>query len=403
MVVPPSEPKNKAIKLTKKALDGFMEEVFTNDEFPVVRQCECDKRLRVVRTKTGMSLAVQLNFDNSRYYRTFGRYPDLKPAIFKAEASDYIASIVNRRFSQYGGVTLAQVLADVVVPYSETCHKDSQTFIKRASLLVERYANDDVHNFEVQKIVSTLNWLRESVCEVTVARYLAVFSKFFNLAIDFNFTDSNPCKSIPKPKENAPRDRVLSATELIALIEGALKYRNPVMAYSVLLCLFTGQRQGNIRAIELSWISSDLSTIRFPDTKSGKPLTVFTSRIAQEIIRMALPYSDGKYLFPGAKSNTHIGKPTRFIEAMRKYVTKQTGISEYWRAHDLRSCWGTMQAQVSGGDLSLVQLTLGHADLKTSRIYINPNKERLTQSSNDTSVALLGCDSLAQFMKNREE
>ena len=402
MVVPTSKPKNKTIKLTKKALDSFLIEEFDKSEIPVSRQFECDRRLRAVRNSRGLSLAVQINFNRQRHYCTFGQYPDLSIREFKAAASDYIAEIVNRRLSPYGGLTLAQLMADVVEPYSREYHKDSHTFLNRVNVLVKRYSNDQVHNFEAHKIVSTLNWLRTSVTEPTLARYRAAFSKFFSLAIDYNLTNVNPCKRIPKPKENPPRTRVLSPAELAAFIEGALKYSNPVVALSVLLCLFTGQRQGNVRAIELSWISDDLSTITFPDTKSGRPLTVYTSTIAQEIINMALPYSDGKYLFPGAKPDTHIGKPTRFIEAMRKYVTKQTGVTEYWRAHDLRHNWASMQSQVSD-DLALVQETLGHADLNTTRIYINPNKDRLTQSSNDTSKALLGCDSLAQFIKNHEE
>ena len=402
MVVPPSKPKNKTIKLTKKALDSFMEEVFDDSAFPVTRQYEFDKRLLAVRRKNGISLAVQINFNSKRCYRTFGRYPDLSPSTFKSIASEYIASIVNGSYAPFPFTSLSQFMTYAVIPHSSAVHKDSRTFIKRVNVLVQQYPDCAVHGFEPVKIVSVLNALSDQVSQPTVARYLAAFSKLFSLAVDLGMTDVNPCKRIPKPKESPPRTRVLSPAELAAFIEGALKYSNPVVALSVLLCLFTGQRQGNVRAIQLSWISNDLSTITFPDTKSGRPLTVYTSTIAQEIINMALPYSDGKYLFPGAKPDTHIGKPTRFIEAMRKYVTKQTGVTEYWRAHDLRHNWASMQSQVSG-DLALVQETLGHADLNTTRIYINPNKDRLTQSSNDTSKALLGCDSLAQFIKSHEE
>ena len=361
-----------------------------------------DKRKLVIVRKTCTSLAVQMRHKNQEYFHTFGHVPDLSWNEFDKQASDFIADVLNGRINSPSNMTLRQYYLDLVLPMSRLEHKDTTGFQQRIETLLDAYGDFKLSAVEKRHIIALLNDLAEGRETSTLARYLAGYSKFFSLAVDIDLLDRNPCKGIKRPKENPSRTRILSQEEIIALIEGIFTYKNSTMALSVLLCLFTGQRQGNIRSIELSWFNSDFTQVRFPTSKSGKPITVYLSPIAIEVVKLALKYSDITFLFPSHISGQHIGKPTRCIAFLRKFISDKTGINDHWYAHDLRRTFATTQS-VTCGDLNIVRQTLGHADLKTTLIYALNTDERLVQANTDTAETLLGGTSLTSFINNLEE
>ena len=361
-----------------------------------------DKRKLVIVRKTCTSLAVDMRYKNQHYYKTFGHVPDLKWNEFDKQASDFIADVLNGRITSPSNMTLRKYYFDLVLPMSLLEHKDSGGFQQRVATLLDAYGDFKLSTVEKRHIITLLNELADGRETSTLARYLAGYSKFFSLAVDIDLIDKNPCKGIKRPKENPSRTRILSPEEVTALIEGIFTYKNPTMALSVLLCLFTGQRQGNIRSIELSWFNDDFTQVRFPTSKSGKPITVYLSPIAIEVIKLALKYSDSTFLFPSHIQGQHIGKPTRCIAYLRKFITNKTGIADHWYAHDLRRTFATTQS-VTCGDLNIVRQTLGHADLKTTLIYALNTNDRLVQANTDTAKTLLGGSSLTSFINNLEE
>mgnify|MGYP003632612128 CR=1 FL=1 len=361
-----------------------------------------DKRKLVIVRRTCTALAVNMRHKNKNYFKTFGHVPDLKWKEFDKQASDFIADVLNDRINSVSNITLRQHYLDMVLPMSIVEHKDTKGFQQRLETLLDAYGDYKLSAVEKHHIVKLLNELTEGRETSTLARYLAAYSRFFSTAVDNGLLERNPCKGIKRPKENPSRTRLIAQEEVRALIEGVFTYKNQTMALSVLLCLFSGQRQGNIRSIELSWFNSDYTQLRFPTSKSGKPLTVYLSPIAIEIVKLALKYSDGTYLFPSHIPNQHIGKPTRCITYLRKFITDKTGITEHWYAHDLRKRFATSQMQACG-DLNIVREMLGHADLKTTLIYTLTNNERLVQANTNTAESLLGCSSLTSFIKNLEE
>lgn len=361
-----------------------------------------DKRKLVIVRKTCTSLAVQMRYKNKDYFHTFGHVPDLKWNEFDKQASNFIADVLNDRINSPSNMTLRQYYLDMVLPMSRMEHKDSEGFQQRITTLLDAYGDFKLSAVEKRHIIALLNEITEGRETSTVARYLAGYSKFFSLAVDIDLLDRNPCRGIKRPKENPSRTRILSKEEVTALIEGIFTYINPRVSLSVLLCLFTGQRQGNIRSIKLSWFNRDFTQVIFPTSKSGKPITVYLSPIAIEVVKLALKCSDGTFLFPSHIQGQHIGKPTRCIAFLRKFITDKTGITDHWYAHDLRRTFATTQS-VTCGDLNIVRQTLGHADLKTTLIYALNTNDRLVQANTDTTETLLGGTSLTSFINNLEE
>jgi len=359
-------------------------------------------RIFITSNRYNHAVSIKVNVDNTRHQFTVGRYPDESWPVLHTKAVKKISELLDGGYKSLSGKTVEAFYYEVVKPLSDLEHKDSYGFQLRLKPIIEAYGKFELSKVKRSHVTALLAALQEGRKSPTLKRFLAVFNRFFSLAIEHEYIVHNPCKNIKRPKDNPPRTRTFSTEELEAFLEGAFQYKNPVMAYSVLLCLFTGQRQGNVRSIELSWFSKDYSTLTFPDSKSGKSIVVQLSQVAIELVKMSLPFSDGKYLFPSHIAGQYIGKPTRFINAMRNYITAKTSISEYWCAHDLRHQFSTTLAQVSG-DLSIVRDVLGHADIRTTMIYVNPQKERIATANNKAANTLLGSRKLSSFIKKNEE
>lgn len=361
-----------------------------------------NRRIFITPNLHNHAVSIKVNVDNIRHQVTVGHYPDDSWPVLHTRAVTKISELLNGERKPLSGKTIEDFYYEIVKPLSDLEHKDSYGFQLRLKPLLEAFGKFKLETVKRSHVTALLSTLQEGRKSPTLARFLAAFSSYFSIAIEHDYLSQNPCKKIKRPANNPPRTRTFSRGELEAFIEGAFEYKNPVMAHSVLLCLFTGQRQGNVRSIELSWFSQDYSTLRFPDSKSGKAIEVQLSQVAIELVKMSLPYSDGKYLFPSHIAGQYIGKPTRFIAAMRKYVRDKTGISEYWCAHDLRHQFSTTLAQVSG-DLSIVRDVLGHADIRTTMIYVNPQKERISAANNAAANTLLAGRTLSSFIPEDEE
>jgi integrase len=312
-------------------------------------------------------------------------------------AVDYISNIVNGRYQSFSNITVNEFKFDVVWPYSEKNHKDSPGFKQRLQPFIEAHGNDYVRDITKLHFIGLLNRLSDGRSSPTLARYLAAFSKFMSMAVDHEIVDSNICKGIKKPSENAPRIRSLYPKEAAALIKFAFSDTSPIHALALLLCLFTALRPSNIKPIELSWLKQDLTELHLPDSKGGRPLVVHLNQASIEIIKLAMVHSDGFYLFPGRNEGSPIVNITKCVNRIRKAVQKETNITEHFQLRDLRRTHASMQLRVTG-DVRLVQQTLAHRDIKTTLVYAHHRNDKLLEASEKTAVALLGGRALSTYL-----
>ena len=361
-----------------------------------------DKRKKALPKKDYISLVVEMNFNNKRYFETIGHWPDMSWSTFDKLATDYIANIVNGRYKSLINITVNEFNRNVVAPYSEENHKDVSGFKQRLKPFIEAYGDKYVRDITKRNITELLNSLSDGRSSTTVGKYLAAISKFFSLAIEHELIDKNLCSSIKKAPKKPCVKRYLSSDEIIAFIEACFREQNQVHALCLLLSLMTGLRQGNVRSIELSWFNHDFTVLNVPDSKSNIPICHQVSPVSTEIIKLALPNSDGKYLFPSRVLGKFMSKPTKCMARIRKYVQEKTGITEHFYAHILRKNYATTQLSVTG-DLNIVRENLAHADIKTTLIYAFNQTDKLRDANTKTAEALLGGRPLTSFINKPKE
>jgi integrase len=374
--------------------------------FPTMVQFEGSSIARAVIRKYKVSLGHQINHKNQRELKVWADINSISPSEYKASVAEIYSNFINNDGLVFDTPTIQEFYEDTVVPLIEASLKDSKGFKKHMQPLLENYGGKTLTEFQKQWASLLILELAQTVSSPTQARYLARWTRFFNLAIERDHIDSNPCKGIPKPKENPPRDRVPSLPEINALTKACLADFNPIHSGCILFCLFSGLRQGSVRGIKLSWFNDAYSTLSIPDSKNGKPIYMDLNSVAQSIVKRVLPYTDGAYLFPSFDSSSanpkHMGKPTKCFSRLVASVQAATGITEHFHCHDLRRAYSSYMLRLSG-DIRLCQQALGHADITTTQRYAYHSNPELLAASEQTAAALLGGRSLEDFNPTMEK
>jgi integrase len=172
---------------------------------------------------------------------------------------------------------------------------------------------------------------------------------FFNWCIP-RYLKSSPCIGIKKPPQKS-RDRVLSDDELAKVWKRAKEIGHPYGTIVQLLIL-TGQRRGEIAALQWEWIEEDTVTIPAAVTKNARvtmiPIGSVTRQIIAEVPRL------GALLFP---ARGHTDRPFRGFGGS-KLLLDTCGVEDFTH-HDLRRTFATNMAKL-GVRLEVTEKLLNH-------------------------------------------
>jgi integrase len=153
------------------------------------------------------------------------------------------------------------------------------------------------------------------------------------------------------------------------------------------LCLWTGQRQGNVRS--MTWAELDLSaetwTIPGAKFKNGKPLTVHLSAPAMTILRARKEAAAKgvEWVFPQAdNAKRYVTNP---VKAWRR-VCRAAELPDV-RIHDLRRTLGSWQA-ATGANLSAIGKSLGHRTQATTAVYARLDLDPVKAAVNKATAAI---------------
>ena len=154
------------------------------------------------------------------------------------------------------------------------------------------------------------------------------------------YIEHNPCEGMV-PTKRPSRKRVLTEQELTAVYRTALS-GDDAFSHIIALLVMTGQRRGEIGALQGSWINTKERTITLPSfiTKNGSEHT-FPYGPAVESVLEKIP-DQGPHLFPASRSHVR-GKPTTTFNGWPKHkeaFDKKCGVSD-WTLHDLRRTFAT--------------------------------------------------------------
>jgi integrase len=306
-----------------------------------------------VRVSRGGVRSFVLVIGRNRKRITIGRYPTITLHEARGRARELVAQRV------LGKEDLPSLKFEDAIPiflasqYPEHSLKprtkqETQRVLRRHFLPPLRYEN--LHAITTLSVTSIVDRMRKTPSEARHA--FAVIRLFFRWAERRRYVLRSPCVNVQPPKAGPPRERVLSKDELKRVLLAA---RSKKSTYTdiVQLLIYTGQRRGEIAALERSWIDFERRTITFPAkiTKNKRQHTIPFGPPVEEVL---LRQHDEGCLFRAR------GKKTRF-DGWSKGKPKFDRLCPMpgWTLHDLRRTFATNLAAL-GVPIHVTEKLLNH-------------------------------------------
>jgi integrase len=155
---------------------------------------------------------------------------------------------------------------------------------KEVERLLNKLSLQDRHlpDIKVNDITDVLDRLPPSEAN----HCFGVLRTFFGWAERRELVARSPCAKLTKPHKEKTRDRVLNADEIRAIWHAC---KDDSFGCIIKLALCSGQRRGQLAAIEPSWIEGETGVISFPagimkaKREHSIPLTPFSLKLAHAV------------------------------------------------------------------------------------------------------------------------
>jgi integrase len=216
-------------------------------------------------------------------------------------------------------------------PRKRTWQKDQRLLENN---LIPALGRQKAHLIARADLRAELNKIKNRPAPVEANRTFEVARRLFNWAIEEEILSDNPATKLPKPAEETPRERTLTADELQILWQ-ALDGATPIVRALFRLMILALQRR------------NEVSRMRWPDldrregwwnipaelTKTKRPyrvpLTPAILSIIEEMEKLAL---DPEWVFPSAAGGGPVPE-TNVTRPFRKLI-KEAGLAHFM-PHDL--------------------------------------------------------------------
>ncbi len=229
------------------------------------------------------------------------------------------------------------------------------------------------------------NELCESPGETTANRAFQLLRSVYYKCIDWELIPNyNPAARISIKKLQS-RERFLLPEELPRFFAACTTIRYPTVRDFFLMCLFTGQRAGNVRQMRWDQISLELKIWTIPITKNGTSHKVPLTPHAMALLKTRYSSRKSDWVFPGFLTNQGDIDPDRPLG--------KNGCRDAWvnlveraelsnlRLHDLRRTHASYQA-ITGANLTTIAHTLNHKDLSSTQIYARLHLDPIRDAMN---------------------
>lgn len=318
-----------------------------------------------VRVSQGGTKSFVTYFSSSNKWTTIGRYPVLSLKEARTEAKRLIAE------NTLGKVRPAHISFDeakrLFLEASAQKNKPRTTADYRRLLNSHfRFGKKRLAELGRHDILRKIDRLKDTPTEQNHAFVAA--RTLLRWAVRNEYLDGNPLEGLSPPAKLAPRDRVLSNEELATVYKAARAYPYPYGPI-VSLLLLTGQRRGEIAALQWDWIDADNQTITLPASltknkhKHTFPYGYKVAEVIEEVPEI------GDYLFPARRERVR-GKPTTIFNGWGKekslFDATLEDVASY-RLHDLRRSFSSHLASL-GTPIHVTEKLLNHVSGEVSGI-----------------------------------
>jgi len=185
----------------------------------------------------------------------------------------------------------------------------------------------------------------------------------------------------PYPKKNHRLPAILSQEEVARLIDGA---GTPFHRTLLMTLYATGLRRAELIHLKISDVDSKRMVIHVQGGKGRKDRDVMLSPKLLDELRehwRRLPRKTSNWLFPGNRWHTADHSiDTKTVWHACDEAAKRAGLKKAVHPHTLRHCFATHLLE-AGADLHIIQILLGHRDLKETAIYLHLSERHLHATS----------------------
>lgn len=213
-------------------------------------------------------------------------------------------------------------------------------------------------------------------------RVLSLLKAVLNFAVDQSYLDVNPATRLRKFTEES-RDRFLEADEFPRFWQALEDEPSEKLRDFFKVCLFTGQRRGNVASMRWDDVNLDSASWTIPKTKSGKHSVPLTMAAVEILKRRKAVAGDTEYVFPGRHGRGHLADPMRAWRG----ILERAGIDDL-RIHDLRRSMGSWQA-ITGASLPMIGKTLGHTQAQTTAGYARLSSDPVRAAMETATAAMM--------------
>jgi integrase/recombinase XerD len=220
------------------------------------------------------------------------------------------------------------------------------------------------------------------LADSSLARRCSALRQFYQFAVDEGLRSDDPSPALPRPRSRRPLPRLLSVSEVEALLahaveEAAGERPGAVRTLALLELLYgSGLRASELVSLPLSAVPRDAPFLTVTG-KGGQQRMVPVGTQAQAALSrwLAVRPAGSAKLFPSRGRDGHLTR-VRLFQLLRELAGRAGLQPEKVSPHVLRHAFATHLLE-GGADLRALQMLLGHADIATTQIYTHVDSARL--------------------------
>ncbi len=263
------------------------------------------------------------------------------------------------------GISLKKLML-LYIDYNKANNKQREPKEKTKAFYEFFGESININKIKAKDIEDLRMWLMDNkkLSNSTINRYISCLSKAYNLAIDNNIIEANPCSRIKFLKEPKETIKFYTLEEEETLLTTVMKYRPDFLGF--VTCAFqTGLRVSNIQYMRWEQINlkDRIIEIQPQDNKGRKLIRLYISDRLLEVLSKNEKRSG--YVFINPECNNVYLTPNRILSKIcKKCKLKHIGF------HGIRHTVATRLIK-AGVPINVAQAVLAHSDIRTTMKYVH--------------------------------
>jgi len=263
--------------------------------------------------------------------------------------------------------------------YSKANHRSYKRSVTIAKVLLRFLGAkrlSEISSFDVERY--KVDRKKDEVALSTINRELTVLKRMFNLAIEWEATNTNPVKGVKFfTVKNKPMD-IFSKDDFAKLHNSASPHLKPIL----ICAISTGMRASEI--FNLKWrdvnISDESITVRDTKNSDYRVIPINLNLKKTLLVQSEENENSCEYVF------LYNGEKIQRVDKSFKTAIRKAGIKKF-RFHDLRHTFAT-RLVMKGVDLVTVKELLGHKSIIMTQRYSHPTPEHKKRAVNIVNIEI---------------